>query len=150
MSATFQQVTDDFLVAPQLEVGDLRAAQALGVRTVINNRPDGEVLGQPEGDAIAAAAQELGLRYFAIPVDHAGFSHAQIDALDGALGEGEGKVLAFCRSGTRSILLWALTQARRGMAPGTVEAAVRGAGYDPTPVSSALPALAGAADAAGR
>src|SRR3546814_6091189 len=54
------------------------------------------------------------LDYTAIPIDHTGFSHPQIDAMRAALDAARGPVLAFCRSGTRSAHLWALAEAKAG------------------------------------
>src|SRR3546814_15348945 len=81
---------------------------------VVNNRPDGEEPAAPQGEQIGTACAAEGLAYAAIPIGHAGFSHAQIDALDKLLASATGPILAYCRSGTRSAHLWALTRARAG------------------------------------
>src|SRR3546814_8641430 len=107
-------LTDDIFVAPQISVADVEEAKALGVKLVINNRPDHESPDQPEGNEIEEAARAAGMAYAAIPVTHAGFSAWQLDAMEKALDGAEGKILAFCRSGTRRTLLWALTRARAG------------------------------------
>ena len=70
------------------------------------------------------------MSYTAIPVSHAGFSHAQIDAMRAALDSAEGPVLAYCRSGTRSANLWALASAKAGGNPDEIIAKGAGAGYD--------------------
>ena len=89
----------------------------------------------------AAAAE--GLAYAAIPIGHAGFSHPQIDALDKLLRDATGPILAYCRSGTRSTHLWALTRARAGDdVDGIVQAAAK-AGYDLSGLRPMLDALAG-------
>ncbi len=126
----FRRLTDDFHVAPQIELADLAAAAAHGFLVVINNRPDGEEPDAPQGDAVAAAAAAAGLAYVAIPVGHGGFSAAQLDALDAALGQHPGKALAYCRSGTRSTHLWALAQARGGADVDDLCGAAAAAGYD--------------------
>lgn len=136
-------ITAAFHVAPQISVADVAQAARDGVRLIVNNRPDGEDLDAPQGAAIAAAAAAAGIAYVAIPVTHAGFSHAQIDALAAALAAAaDGPVLAYCRSGTRSTLLWALTRARAGDRPDMLAAQAAGAGYDLTPVRAMLDAFA--------
>src|SRR5688500_14709160 len=113
----FRRIDDSILVAPQIGAPDLADAVAIGVKLVINNRPDDEEPGQPSGESIAAAAQVAGLTYVAIPMTHAGFSHAQVDAMCAALEQAGGPVLAYCRSGTRSTYLWALARAKLGDDP---------------------------------
>lgn len=141
----FRQITPDFWVAPQLEAADIAAAAEQGVTLIINNRPDGESPSEPQGNEIEAAAKAAGLGYIAIPITHAGFSEAQVIALADGLAENQGKTLAYCRSGTRSTLLWALTSARAGQSPEAIADAAAKAGYDVSPVASILHAFAEAA-----
>ncbi len=141
----FTPLTPDFHVAPQLALDDIAQAAAQGFALVVNNRPDGEDASAPQGADMAAAAAAAGLAYVAIPVGHAGFSAAQLDALDAALTAHPGKALAYCRSGTRSTLLWALAAARRGTPLADIHAAAQGAGYSLAPISAMLDTLAGGA-----
>ena len=134
----FTRLDDDILVAGQIEPGDVAAAKAAGVTTIVNNRPDGEAPGQPAGAEIAAAARSSGLRYVAIPITQAGFSREQIDAMTNALRDSDGAVLAFCRSGTRSTLLWALTRAQAGDDYETIAGKAAAAGYDVAPIRPLL------------
>ena len=138
----FRTIDETMLVSPQIGPDDLAEAAARGVRVVINNRPDDEEAGQPEGDAIKDAAEAAGLRYVAIPVSHAGFSHAQVDAMVQALEDAEGPVLAYCKSGTRSTYLWALARAKMGDHPAVLIEKAEGAGYDLRPIRPMLDALA--------
>lgn len=139
----FRTLSADYSVAPQISIEDVAEAKAAGFALLINNRPDGEEPSAPQGDDIAHAAAAEGLAYAAIPIGHAGFSHAQIDALDTLLGDATGPILAYCRSGTRSTHLWALTRARAGDdVDGIVEAAAN-AGYDLSGLRPMLDALAG-------
>ncbi len=138
----FTRLDDNILVAPQIDPADLAEAKLQGVTLVINNRPDGEAADQPSGAEIGVAASELGLGYVAIPVTHAGFSLPQVEAMAEALAKTDGQVLAFCRSGTRSTLLWALTQARAGADLEGVAAKARAAGYDVAPIRPIMDALA--------
>lgn len=138
-----RQINSTVYAAPQIVPGDVAEAKAMGVKLIINNRPDAEEIGQPEGADIEAAARAAGLHYIAIPVTHAGFSTPQVDAMRAALDEsGDGKVLAFCRSGTRSTLLWALAEAKDGKDPEDIAASAAAAGYDVAPVRMLLDAFA--------
>jgi uncharacterized protein (TIGR01244 family) len=138
----FRRLTDTVLASPQIGLADLAEAKAQGVTLVINNRPEGEAEDQTPGPAIEAAAREAGLDYRAIPITHAGFSEPQVAAMAEALAGAEGKVLAYCRTGTRSTLLWALARASQGDDPEELAQTAAGAGYDVAPIRPALDALA--------
>lgn len=139
----FIRLTDEISVAGQITPDDVAAAAAAGFVHIVNNRPDGEVAGQPAGEAIRAAATAAGLGYTAIPIDHAGFGGDQVEAMAAVLAAHQ-PVLAFCRSGTRSANLWALAAAKRGGdADAIVAAAARGR-YDVSGLRPTLVRLAGA------
>lgn len=105
--AEFRHLTEHYSVSPQISALDVAAAAAHGFDLIINNRPDFEAPGQPSGGEIAGAAQAAGLRYAHIPV--AGRpSPEQVEAHRMAIASASGKVLAYCRSGTRSTLIWAM------------------------------------------
>jgi uncharacterized protein (TIGR01244 family) len=142
----FRKIEDNLLVSPQISVADVAAAKQMGVTMIINNRPDGEEPEAPQSAQIEAAARSAGIDYVSIPVTHAGFSRPQIDAMQAALDKADGgKVLAYCRSGTRSTLLWALAQAAKGESPRVIAAKAADAGYDVAPIAMMLDTLAGAA-----
>ncbi len=106
-------VTPDFAVAPQLGPQDMAEVRARGFTLVVNNRPDAEQPGQPTGAEMQAAAEAAGLDYVHVPVVGRP-GEAQVDAVKAAVDGASGPVLAFCRSGTRSIVTWALGQAKAG------------------------------------
>ena len=137
----FKTLTDTMLVASQICVDDIARASALGVTTIINNRPDGESPDQTAGAEIAAVATAAGIAYVAIPVTHAGFSMPQIKAMAAAMTATKGKVLAYCRSGTRSTNLWALAQAGSGVDPEQLSRAAASAGYDLAPLRTMMDML---------
>ena len=139
----FRTLSADYSVAPQISFEDVVEAKAAGFAMIVNNRPDGEEPDAPQGDDIAGAAAAEGLAYAAIPIGHAGFSHPQLDALDAVLAGATGPVLAYCRSGTRSTHLWALTRARAGDDVDAICTAAAGAGYDLAGLRPMLDALAG-------
>lgn len=136
-------VNESISVAPQISVADVATIAAAGFKTIVNNRPDDEEADQPSGAEIQAAAEAAGLKYVAIPVTHAGFSHPQLDAMADALGAADGPVLAYCRSGTRSCNLWALAAAKAGRNPNLLMAQAEDAGYDLGTIRPMLDALAG-------
>lgn len=138
----FRQITDNISVSQQLVLADVAVAAAAGVVMIINNRPDGEDPSTPQGDEIAAAAAAAGLNYVAIPIGHSGFSEPQVDAMIAALEQAEGPILAYCRSGTRSTLLWALAEAKQGGDPGMIARAAAQAGYDVGPIRPMIDMLA--------
>ncbi len=138
----FIRLTDDVAVAPQLRLEDLDAIAAAGFKAVINNRPDGESPDQPPQEIIAARAAELGLAYRFVPVVSGHFEAGDVQAFREALEEMEGPVVAFCRSGTRSSVLWALSQAGTRPTDEILGAAAQ-AGYD-------LSALRGRLESDGR
>jgi uncharacterized protein (TIGR01244 family) len=138
-----KQLTSSIYVAPQIGLDTVAEAKALGVTLIVNNRPEGESADQTAGPDIEAAAKAAGLTYVAIPVTHSGFAPWQLDAMDEALaGNGDGKTLCYCRSGTRSTLLWSLARARAGDAPDDIADIAEAAGYDVTPIREMMHALA--------
>jgi uncharacterized protein (TIGR01244 family) len=129
----FRKVTESLQVSPQITADEARAAVASGVTLIINNRPDGEAPGQPTNAEIEAAARAAGADYITIPFagrPTAEQARAQAAAVAGA----KGPVLAFCRSGTRSITAWALGEAASGRDPGELVRLAADAGYDLAPV----------------
>ena len=101
-------LTDQLSVAAQIEVTDVATLAARGFHSIINNRPDGEADDQPSSAAMEAAARHAGLDYRYIPVISGQVSDSQAQDFAAALAELPGPVLAFCRSGMRSTMLWAL------------------------------------------
>jgi uncharacterized protein (TIGR01244 family) len=114
MAAQLFPLTPELSVAGRLDRADIVALAAAGVRTIINNRPDGEDPGQlPAAEARRIAATH-GIAYHHIPITAATLSRADVDDFAAALQDAPGPVVAHCRSGTRSTLLWALTRMRKG------------------------------------
>ncbi|MXP40067.1 TIGR01244 family phosphatase [Altererythrobacter soli] len=137
----FHELSGSVLASAQITTADVELAHAEGVRLIINNRPDGEAPDQPPGSEIEAAARAAGIDYVAIPVSPGGFDEGQVRAMADALANADGKVLAYCRSGTRSTLLWALAQAAAGSDPQGIADAAADAGYDVSPIRGAIDRL---------
>lgn len=128
--ADFRAVTGDISVSPQISVDDVAEAARQGFRTIINNRPDGEDAAQPPARDIEAAARAAGLAYFHVPVTGRP-TPEQVRTTERILAETSKPVLAFCRTGNRSILTWSLGQAESGArSRGELIELGRRAGYD--------------------
>lgn len=97
--------------APMIDPSDMAALAQDGVTTVICNRPDTEVPPSHQAAAMQAAAEAAGLTFVFNPIAGMALTmdavEEQADAIDGA----DGKVVAYCASGTRSTILWALSRA---------------------------------------
>lgn len=122
------RINSQFAVADQVVPDDIPAIAAAGFTVLVNNRPDGEVPGQPSGDEIATAVAEHGLEYRYYPVTAQTFPGPDPESLGQVFDPGQGATLAFCRSGTRSVNLWLSSREASKLA---VEAErVRRLGYD--------------------
>lgn len=104
-------ITPRYSVSPQISAEDLPAIVAAGFKTVICNRPDEEVPPSHQAEAIRAAVESAGLRFELLPLTHQTMTAENV-ARQRELYEGcEGPVLAYCASGTRCSVVWALSQA---------------------------------------
>ncbi len=131
----FRYVTESLSVSPQVDPADMARAAAQGFVLVINNRPDGEDPSQPSSASVEAAARAAGMDYLHVPV-RGGPTPEQVEVMRAAFDAAGGPVLAFCRSGTRSIVTWSVGQALAGADRETLIAQGRQAGYD---LSGVLP-----------
>lgn len=135
-----RQITPELSVSPQILPEDLPALAAQGFRVVINNRPDAEVGDAESGAAMQAAAEAAGMDYRAIPFVPGQISQDMVDAQAEALAL-PGRKIAYCRSGNRSTVLWALTQAGAAPTDSLLQTAAE-AGYDLSGIRSMIDALA--------
>ena len=126
------------MVSGQLAPHEIAALAEQGVTMLVNNRPEGEDEGQPLAGDIEDAAAAAGISYRHIPIIR-GIGPADIEAMQDAMREmGDGKLLAFCRSGTRSALALALAQREEGVPREEIERRVADAGFDIGPISHLL------------
>ncbi len=124
-----KRINDHVSVSPQISPDDIATIKAQGFVAIINNRPDGEAPDQPTGATIEQAARAAGIAYYHIPLGRDGVSPDMIERTKSVLEGSTGPVFCYCRSGTRSTTLWALSQA--GAAPASeIIAAAANAGYD--------------------
>jgi uncharacterized protein (TIGR01244 family) len=124
-----RRITDTFYAAPQISAEDVAEIAAAGFRHVICNRPDDEVPPSHQSLAISAAASDAGLGFSVHPLTHQTMTPAVIQGNLAAIEAAAGPVLAYCASGTRSTIAWALGMAGKMPTADIIEAAARG-GYD--------------------
>jgi uncharacterized protein (TIGR01244 family) len=117
MTAELIPLAPGLSAAGRLDRADIDALAQAGVRTIINNRPDGEDPGQLSAAEAKRLAEAHGIAYHHIPITAATLTRADVDAFAAALRDAAAPVVAHCRSGTRSTLLWALTRMREGADP---------------------------------
>jgi uncharacterized protein (TIGR01244 family) len=106
-----RSLTESYAVSPQITPADLAAIQAAGFTTVIDNRPDGEIPANLHAEIMRQAAEALGLTFVVNPVIGGALTLDNVRAQKAALDSAGGPVLAYCASGNRSSMVWALAQA---------------------------------------
>lgn len=130
-----RQLDERTLVSGQIKPEDVPALKQLGVTLIVNNRPDFEDIGQPEGDDIEAAAKAAGIDYRHVPIAR-GMGPSDIESMREAINSvREGKLLAFCRSGNRSALAWAVARSEDGVSRAELNRMASQAGFDLGPVA---------------
>jgi uncharacterized protein (TIGR01244 family) len=133
-----RQLDERTLVSAQIAPGDVAGLADQGITVLVNNRPDGEEPRQPLASDIEEAAARAGISYHFVPIIR-GIGPADVDAMQKALEEAQqGKLLAFCRSGTRSALVCALAQRSSGASREEIEQRLASAGFDSSPIAHLL------------
>lgn len=130
-------LTPNFSALPQPTVEDIRELADRGYRSIIGNRPDGEAPDQPEWNDLKAAALARGMDAVHIPVVASQIGEADIRAFRKALERLPKPIAAFCRTGTRSTLLWALANEASLTADERIKIAAK-EGYDLEPFRTLL------------
>ena len=108
---TLGKIEDGFFVSPQIMPEHFAELAAQGIKTIINNRPDGERGAYPSNDEMAKLAGENGMEYRFIPVNPMALTMDPVNAFAEAMNELPKPVAAYCASGRRSAMMWALTNA---------------------------------------
>lgn len=121
-----RHLSPDYAVSPQIEPGDVAAVKAAGFTTVICNRPDAEIPPEVRADAVRAAVEGAGLTFVFNPVIGGQLTEDNVAAQAAAIDAATGPVFAYCASGNRSSIVWALSQAGRQSADALITA---GAAY---------------------
>jgi uncharacterized protein (TIGR01244 family) len=133
-----RQLDEKTLVSGQIRPDEIAALAERNVKVLVNNRPDFEEPGQPLAADIEAAAEAAGIAYRFVPIIR-GIGPADVECMQQAMREaGDGTMLAFCRSGTRSALACALAQREEGASVEEVEQKLAEAGFDSGPIAHLL------------
>ena len=122
-------LSEQVSVSPQVWPDDIPALAEQGVVLLVNNRPDHEQADQPTSAEIESGARGAGIDYVHLPVQGMPSPDA-VQALVAAMESADGLVVAFCRSGMRSTVLWALAEMARGRDPEEIRQAAWRSGYD--------------------
>ncbi|NND81634.1 MAG: TIGR01244 family phosphatase [Gammaproteobacteria bacterium] len=135
-----QQLYNNIYVSGQINPQDFPALQEAGIKVIINNRPDGEEPGQLDSAAAAELAQQHGMQYHYLPMANGQPLPDNLVAdFKAVVDSGDDKVLAHCRSGMRSSVLWALGQVAEGQV--TVDEAIEAGQGAGIPLHNARPML---------
>ncbi len=133
-----RQLDGTTFVSGQIRPEDVAQLKQQGITMIVNNRPDGEDPDQPRAADIEAAAEEAGIAYRFVPIQR-GIGPADVECMQEAMAEAAGgKLLAFCRSGNRSALAWAVARRDQGASVEEIEQAAARAGIDLAPVAHLL------------
>lgn len=124
-----REITPRYSVSPQINPEDLAALKAAGFTKVICNRPDAEIPPSHHAAVMEQAATEAGIEFFILPLTHQTMTGPNIAAQMAAVETSDGPVLAYCASGTRCSVIWALAQAGT-MPTEDILATTMRAGYD--------------------
>ncbi len=132
------RLDDKTLIDGQIVPADIEALKGEGVTMIVNNRPDGEDDGQPTSAEIEAAARDAGIDYRHVPIAR-GMGPADVEAMRGAMNDArDGRLFAYCRTGNRSALAWAVAKSEDGTSRADLEKCVGEAGFNLGPVSHLL------------
>lgn len=134
-------LSDIISVTSQISCDDIKQIERQGFKTIICNRPDAESSDQTAADDIAVIAKNSAIEFIHIPITPGIFNEQDISDFSAVLHGAEHPILAYCRTGTRSATLWALSQAGvRSTDEIIIKAAT--AGYDLSPLSTHLEQIA--------
>ena len=133
------KITQHFFVSAQIGHGDAGIAAEPGIKTIICNRPDNEVTDQPFTQDLENAATDAGIDYLHVPVASNEITDQNVVEFAAVYESAQGPILAFCRTGMRSIILWALAEAE-SLGVNTILAKAKAAGYDLTKLRPRLEA----------
>lgn len=108
-----RRLTDTYAVSPQIAPADMAAIAAAGFTTIIDNRPDAEIPAELQTAAMRAAAEAAGLAFVDNPVIGGAITMDNVTLQGETLARAPGPVFAYCASGNRCSIVWALSQAGR-------------------------------------
>jgi len=124
-----RKLDDNVSVSPQIQPSEVAEIASLGFKTIVANRPDREEASQPSMDQVKQAAEEHGLAWVYQPVESGNISDQDVQTFSDLMADAPKPVLAFCRSGTRCTILWALSEVSHSD-PDSIIGQAASAGYD--------------------
>ena len=104
------ELASNVYAAGQIFEQDIKTVASYGVRSIINNRPDNEEMGQPLSADLEQLAQNVGLAYAHVPIVTVPATEREFDDFSRVYEKLEKPILLFCRTGARSTALWQLQQ----------------------------------------
>jgi len=136
-------LTQTYSVSPQIAPEDVPAIRAAGFTTVICNRPDREIPDELHAAALRQAVESAGMVFVENPVTGGALTQDNVDAQRAAIDGAAGPVLAYCASGNRSSIVWALANAGRMPTEAMIAAGARH-GYQLAQFREMIDQIAGA------
>jgi sulfide:quinone oxidoreductase len=104
------KIIEDYVVSDQITEEDIEQLKEAGFKTIFCNRPDNEEQNQVTVKSIQDKAIESGLNFIHQPVIGGQISQNDIDQFSDYFDAAEKPIFAYCRTGTRSSMLWALSE----------------------------------------
>ena len=104
------KIIDDYVVSDQITEEDIETLKSAGFKTIFCHRPDNEEQNQIPVKTIQSRVSKSGLNFVHQPVIGGQISQDDIDQFSDYYDESEKPIFAYCRTGTRSSMLWALSE----------------------------------------
>ena len=133
----FAKINTELTVSDQITIEDLKEIQAQGYKTIFCNRPDHESEGQLAFSTIEKEAQNLGIKAIHQPVIGGQISDDDIAQFGSSFELAQKPIFAYCRTGTRCSMLWALSHAKT-LPIDEILSKAQIAGYDLSPIKDRL------------
>lgn len=89
-------------ISGQITPEDVKVLAEQGVKTIVNNRPDGEEAGQPTSAEIEQACTEQGIAYKQVAFSGGMMDMSHVQAFADFYNDTERPLHIFCRTGNRS------------------------------------------------
>ena len=124
-----QQLNEQVYIADQINISDMNNLRDLGIQSIINNRPDNEGNNQPLSAELSKNASSVNIDYYYLPVISGNYPESTIQEFTELLNTVKSPIVVFCRTGNRSIKLWALSQTPK-FGHQYVLAKAKGIGFD--------------------
>ena len=123
------KVSQNYHVSPQIEIEDIKKLVDAGFAKIICNRPNEEIPTELHSEYMAIAAKAAGISFDILPLTHQAMTPENIAKQAELIDAASGPVLAYCASGTRSVVIWALGQSGKIAVDDIIQTALK-AGYN--------------------